>query len=627
MQSVSNNFSHPTTTRFGFSRAFIALRPTIIILIIALTSQLKLNAQNMPDAQLLQMGYRFYNDKEYSKAAPIFQEYHEKTKNIAYFKLYFNCLTSLKEYKNAEKEIRKKIKKHKDPTFFVMWGYLHKLQGNFSKSEEKYRSAIELLPPIKQEVLNLGSAFKSRGEFNFAVETYEKGRIFLPSEFFHIELASVYYFVRNYEKMLDEYLQMLDKEPKTLPTIQSRLATAFYYDIDDVLKKNVKAKVLEYIQKYPNNTSYNKLIIWVFTHDKKFGKALIQSIALDKRTNNESQNIFNLAGLAASNKAYPEAEKAYNYLIKKGEKTQLLKLSILSKVRLNYSQFLDEYPNGAISIVSMEEKFSSALDKYGISLAIMIVPDYARFLAFYAKTPSKAILLLENSLKKPKLKQNQRAELKYVLAQCYVCSNDLWGATLQCAQIIDMARNNPLSNDAKLLKAKLGYYMGNFSWALAQMDILKAATSKLTANDAMELSLFIKKYTPTDSTDNALDIFARAEMQEFCHRQEIAITTLDSVVLQNPQHPIQEEVIYKKSELFIGLKQYKNAALALEDIIENHQWGSRIDDALFSLAELHSKKLDNKEKAEELYKDILLNHKGSIYLEKARKEFRRLRGD
>jgi hypothetical protein len=48
-----------------------------------------------------------------------------------------------------------------------------------------------------------------------------------------------------------------------------------------------------------------------------------------------------------------------------------------------------------------------------------------------------------------------------------------------------------LGDEVKLKKARLGYYLGNFSWAKAQLDVLKTSTSKLTANDAIELSLFI----------------------------------------------------------------------------------------------------------------------------------------
>ena len=51
------------------------------------------------------------------------------------------------------------------------------------------------------------------------------------------------------------------------------------------------------------------------------------------------------------------------------------------------------------------------------------------------------------------------------------------------------------------------------------------------------------------------------------------------------------------------------------------------DDAIYTLAEIYQKKLEDKEKAKALYEKILLEFKGSIYTSEARKRFRKLRGD
>lgn len=37
---------------------------------------------------------------------------------------------------------------------------------------------------------------------------------------------------------------------------------------------------------------------------------------------------------------------------------------------------------------------------------------------------------------------------------------------------------------------KLAYYRGDFKYAQGLLDVLKAATSELVANDAMQLSVF-----------------------------------------------------------------------------------------------------------------------------------------
>ncbi len=71
-------------------------------------------------------------------------------------------------------------------------------------------------------------------------------------------------------------------------------------------------------------------------------------------------------------------------------------------------------------------------------------------------------------------------------------------------------RDDPLGHQARFSNARLSFYIGEFNWAKSQLDILKAATSKLIANDAMQLSLLISDNMDNDSAENALRYIAMA---------------------------------------------------------------------------------------------------------------------
>ena len=64
-----------------------------------------------------------------------------------------------------------------------------------------------------------------------------------------------------------------------------------------------------------------------------------------------------------------------------------------------------------------------------------------------------------------------------------------------------------------------------------------------------------------------------------------------------------------------------------ENIIEFYPTDLYGDDALFKLAELNELYLNDKEKAKQLYQDMLTKYPGSIYVVEARKRYRNLRGD
>jgi TolA-binding protein len=65
----------------------------------------------------------------------------------------------------------------------------------------------------------------------------------------------------------------------------------------------------------------------------------------------------------------------------------------------------------------------------------------------------------------------------------------------------------------------------------------------------------------------------------------------------------------------------------LELLRKNYNFDILADDAVFLEAKIYDEKLDQKDKAMELYREILQKFPGSIYGAEARKRFRNLRGD
>ena len=55
------------------------------------------------------------------------------------------------------------------------------------------------------------------------------------------------------------------------------------------------------------------------------------------------------------------------------------------------------------------------------------------------------------------------------------------------SQIQANLKNSTISQEARFKVAKTSYYKGDFKWAESQLKILKASTSQLIANDALDL--------------------------------------------------------------------------------------------------------------------------------------------
>ena len=570
----------------------------------------------------------FYNAKDYEKAAPLLLEVYKLARNNYYFRLYITSMIELERFEEAENQLQKEIEKQNNPRaeFQVYWGYLLKAQEKTEEAEKKYEKAIEAIDANKGSFLLTANAFLQWREFNWAEKVYKKGRAELPEEEFNYELARVYLYQRDYEKMMEEYLNLIRENEKQLNRVQSSLASAMRLDVDDSLRDQFRSQVLKRIQSDPNVTGYNRLMIWFLLQEKQFGAALRQSIALDRRTGNEDARIYRLGQMALNNQQYSDARSAFGYILDKGEENSYYVPAFAQNIHASYMEFISGGLSKPKDGKMLAAQFEKGLELLGFSPATLeLIREYAHLLAFYLNDTEKAIAVLEQGMKIPRLKPEENGALKTEIADINVYAGDQWEAMLLYSQVIDANKKNTLGDEVKLKKAKLGYYMGNFSWAKAQLDVLKASTSKLTANDAMDLSMLISNNLNLDTTSVPLEMFARADLFFFRNKDSMALNTLDSIAELYPYNSLVDDILFRKSKIEISRNNYATAAEYLEQIRTDFAYELLADDALFLQAELYNYQLDRKEEAKGLYREMLSSHPGSVFTDESREKYRELR--
>jgi tetratricopeptide (TPR) repeat protein len=580
------------------------------------------------DTNKLQLANQYYRDRDFEKAAALYQEIYATSGSEHYFNLYLNCLLELKDFEQAEADIRIQLRLRKnDPYLLVQWGFLLSQQNRPEEATQKYEEALQAIPNNKGDYIRLANAFLGRQQYEFARRVYQMGSQQLPNESFHYELARVYLYQRNYEQMFQAYLDLLKIDESNLGRVQSSMLTAFRMDIENSLRDEFRSSLLRRIQEEPDVIAYNHLLIWLFIQEKRFSQALRQAIALDKRIGAGDANIASLARIAAGNDGLEEAIRAYDYLIEKGPTGEFFTEAHQGKMKMYYHQFI-HYPEQNIAEEKLQSQFEETFQVIGFHAeTTSLVIDYAHFMAFYQHEIDSATALLQNHMAEKGINALQRDQLKNELADIHVLKDDLWEAVLLYSQIIDANKNNPLGDEVKFKKAKLGYYMGNLSWAQAQLNVLKASTSKLIANDALELSIFISNNTALDTTEVPMQLFAKADLYSFRKQDSLAWATLDSIEASYSFHSLLDDIYFRKAKTLINRGDYAQAATFLEKIRNGFAYDLLGDDALFLLAELYEEKLDRAEEAGELYKQMLTRSPGSIYVEDARERYRRLRGE
>lgn len=568
---------------------------------------------------------QYYQSKEYGKAAELYGQLYETTKSEGYFNIYLDCLLAIQDYDTAEKNVRKGLKGNTSDAFwYVQWGFLKKAQGQAAESVKMYDKAIESLGNNALELQSLSNQFINRREFGYAEKVYIKARNGNPGVY-NYELGRIYYYLRNYELMLKEYLAWAKQKETNLDIVKSNLQSVLSTDNDKEISNQMKAYVLKRVQEDPSQLLYTRLLIWLFIQDKNFTAATRQAISLDKRTGQEDGNIFALANVSATNKNYNEAVKAYDYLIGKGKTDEYYTLAIQQRMEMYYERFVDAGSLDPTKARELKEQFLQTFETIGLSAeTAALQTEYAHLLAFYLNEPAEAVDVLTKGLALPRLNPQQAVQMKTELSDVYVYSGELWDAVITYSQVIESNKNNPAGDEVKFKKARLGYLMGNFKWAKAQLDVLKASTSKLIANDAMELALFINDNLEADSVGLPLQMFARADLHLFRNHHSLALAVLDSVSKLYPENSLNDDVNYRKAEILQKEAKYEEAATLLSSIVKDHSWEMLADDALFELAGLYETKLNRKAEAMDLYKKILTDYPGSVFVVDARTSFRTL---
>ncbi len=593
-----------------------------LILIILLIRTASAFAQT--DANLAQ---QYMSNGEYDKAADVYKKLFAENQN-GYYKSYFNCLMILEDYKEINRIIDKQIKKNPtNLTYYVDLGKTYEKQQNDKEAQKQYEAAIQKLSDNRSQATQLANAFIGIDRLDFAIKTYQQAAKIATDYSFNYELAGLYNRNGDFDLSIDTYLNYyIEGDENAFNRTTSALRQMFDEDQDHQL---LQEKLFIRIQNGKNELLYTELLIWDYIQLKDFDGAIIQAKALDKRNKENGERVLEIAETARTEGAYDAAIQAYDYIIAKGRdypfyfnarngvlnchKDKIFKLGTytiadVNALRTNYETFLLDYSR-----------------KDGRAAAV--ISDLARLEAFYASNIQRAIELIEPVIDWALLTEADRSKYKLDLGDFYLISGDVWEATLLYSQVDKAMKDAPLGEEARFKNAKLAYYRGDFSYAQGLLDVLKASTSELVANDAMQLSVFITDNLGLDSVAAPMLMFARADLLIFQNDIPKAIATLDSLETAFPGHKLTDDILFAKAQIALKLQKTDEAVALLEKIRQEYAFDLLGDDAIFKLGELYQYQYKDVEKAKLCYEQIILNYKDSLFVTEARKRFRALRGD
>ena len=578
----------------------------------------------------LELAEFYYNEGSYPQAKLYLDGIWKKNKTNAVYQMYYATLLALDDFDTAEKVVKERLKRrHKNSrsTALVDLGSLYLHFDKRDAALEAFMEALDNLQPGRPSAVSLANAFIKLDELDMALATYERAEK-LGSTGFEYELANLQGMRGDFEGMIDAYMALLSTKPNYLRTVQNSLNRNLRLTTTEDNRELVRISLLRAIQTYPDNTVYPELLVWHFNQIRDFASSVIHAKALDLRLQEQGVRLMELGNTAQANGDVDTALECYRYVAAKGPDNPYYFTARNEVLQVRFDALTAEVPADLDAMAQLADEYAASLRDLGVrSETAMMVKDRAHLLAFYLQRADEGIEDLEALLANNDLNERVAAACKLTLGDIYVFEGLIWDASLLFSQIVLDFKDDPLGHEAKFRNARVSYYGGDFNWAQSQLNALKASTSKLISNDAIDLSLLITDNFNLDTLTLPMEMFARADLLRMQRKFDDARTTLDSLTTDFPGHVLEDEVLMMSADMFLEQGRLDTAMTLYQEVVDLHFDDITGDDALWMLADLTHHRLNDEATAQTLYEKLLFDFPGSLHAVEARKRFRALRGD
>ena len=589
----------------------------------------------------LQLAHKYYLDADYEKAMLYYEKISQEDKYLdKIYKNYKATLIELFKYREAEKLCKDQIKSQPLKLHFLVdLGIIYELDDKSAKELQLFDKAIAQIKSntTHSAASDLGIAFEKVGAVDRALETYLKFEKISPRNIlsFHSKIAMIYNRQGKTHEMINTFFEMLLLNERFLSSVQNGLVNSIDFETQYKEKEILRKAIIQNIQTNPNKIVFVELLAWYYMLNNDYENAYIQIKSIDKKLNSNGQKVLELGNTALNNKDYNIAIKCFDYIIKNSSsleikfeaknkrlitfKTKLLNGSKIIKEELeelkaNYLLALSQLNNN-------RNVYNNSLRKY------QLLVDLSEIEAYFLKDINSAKNHLKNAMSLTNIKAKQKAEAKLKLADIIVLENNIWEASLMYMQIEKEFKNDALGHLAKFKNAQVYYFSGEYDWCQAQLDVLKASTSKLIANDALELSVLITDNYNMDTSETAMKLFSYADMLSAQQQYKEAIILYDSVLYNFKNHTLNDEIIFRKAKIKLKQHLYNEAIKHLENLEINYPNSILLDNSLYLMGCIYQENIKNLDLAKKYFKTLLFNHPGSLYITDSRKRFRKIAGN
>lgn len=602
-------------------------RKLLTIFLLFCVAHSVLVAQNTDEQN--QLALLYFSRGEYEKAIPLYENLYAQSRSVIYYDYLVRSHTALNRHEQAIELTKQQSKLFPNTVYYsATLARLYEESNQTKLAENIYQKIVKKNAKTAGEYFESSKALSDNKKYDYALAVLNAGlKKFPDNELLHNAKMTLLLAQRDFENLTSNGIEMLLHNLISVEQLENYLLVVFNHTVAQETKNNCQSLIEQAASKNASSQELQELLISVYVQQNNFKRAFVFAKSLDMRYKEQGERLLELGTIALSNEQYEVADDCFSYIVAKGKATPLYGEAIVKHLEIAHKRlFLISTPNSE-QVQLLEKQYEKALNELGVNAEnIDIIRSLAQLQALYLNKTEGAINLLQTAEALPRLSSKNRALCALERADIYLFSGNVWGANMIYAKVALDHKNNDIGNSARLKQAQVAYYNSQFSYAQALLDVLKASTSKLIANDAFELSQLIADNTmmDEDSTYRALQLFAKADLSLYQNKATQALAYLDSIQHNFAYHSLTDDVLMRKAQCAQKLNDSTAMLAYLTEITQNFAYDIFADNAYAMLADYYHFVAKDTAKAQEYYKILIMDFPQSYQSIVARKRFREL---
>lgn len=609
----------------------ILINIRVVFLTPLLLFVLQASGQNHADIQLANE-YLVKGDK--NKAMELYKDLSRSEANIPLIhNNYLNLMVDEGDFDEALDHLKRVMRRDPENIQYKLdVGLVYVRSGEVSKADRHFKELSGQVRSNMQLAKMMSDYLAARSLSDYSIMALNECRNYLGNPYlFCLELAMLYRIQGQQDKMVQEYLSYVTQSSANIQYVKN-VMQALLTRPEEL--ESLERLLYDKVQQSPDVEVYSDLLIWVTMQQKNFYASFIQARAYDKRYKREGEKSLEVARVALDNDDFDNASRIYRYIIKEYRGTSNHLLARLGLIRTREARVKQSFPVNPDSVNALIEDYQEFVAEYPSNPnSLEASRNQALLYANFLDKKDSAIAILNQLINNPRATLYLKSKAKLDLGDIYLLKGEAWESTLLYSQVEKTQRENPVGYEAKLKNAKLSYFKGNFRLAQEHLDILKEATTREIANDAMDLSMRIKENIAFDSLGESLKQYAVVELLLYQNKIDSALAKINDLkqgISDNgafSNQTILDDVYWLEANIRMKRGEFTESIGLLQKILDEYPDDVLADDGFFLQGEIYERQLKDRSKAMEIYREFLTKYPGSVFAAEARKRFRTLRGD